>query len=296
MIMKDETTHQVKQAQAGDKEAFAWLVRHFQDRAVGYATAILGDLHHAQDAVQEAFLEAHRSLPDLRSPRAFPAWFRKIVHKYCDRQIRGQYVVTVPLESAYNLCGLDCDPQLLVERREFRDDVHQAILSLPEGERAVVILFYMGQHSQQEIAYFQTLSVSTVKSRLYDARHRLRERMISMVENNLNESRPSRNEDFSTRVLLFTYKFSGMINAGQSIVRSLANIAADQTDPDLRDALTHVRLSVESGSTLSEAMAHHPLLFPGLYIQTIAAGEKADLRIALQHLAQSGPSRTDSQA
>ena len=49
----------VKHAQAGDIVAFATLVRRLQDMAMGYAHAILKDYHLAQDAAQEAFIEAH---------------------------------------------------------------------------------------------------------------------------------------------------------------------------------------------------------------------------------------------
>ena len=52
----------VKHAQVGDIVAFATLVRRFQDMAVGYGYSILGDFHLAQDAAQEAFLEAYVKL------------------------------------------------------------------------------------------------------------------------------------------------------------------------------------------------------------------------------------------
>ena len=65
----------VRSAQAGDELAFAELVRSHQDRAVAYATAILGDYHLAEDAAQEAFVDAYRELRSLsaRSVRAVPA-------------------------------------------------------------------------------------------------------------------------------------------------------------------------------------------------------------------------------
>ena len=69
----------------GDMDAYGQIARRFQDMAYGYAYSILGDFHLAEDAAQEAFLEAHRQLPKLREPSAFPGWFRRIVFKYCDR-------------------------------------------------------------------------------------------------------------------------------------------------------------------------------------------------------------------
>ena len=66
----------VLRAQGRDQEAYGQLVRRFQDMAYGYAYALLGDFHLAQDAAQEAFVEAYRCLPGLRNPEAFPGWLR----------------------------------------------------------------------------------------------------------------------------------------------------------------------------------------------------------------------------
>ena len=79
----------MRSAQAGDELAFAELVRSHQDRAVAYATAILGDYHLAEDAAQEAFVDAYRQLRSLRAPEAFGGWLRTIVFKHCDRLTRG---------------------------------------------------------------------------------------------------------------------------------------------------------------------------------------------------------------
>lgn len=92
--MQKNVEQSVCAAQQGEAKAFAALVHHFQDRAVGYVFGLLGDFHLAQDAAQDAFLEVHRTLADLREPAAFPAWFRKIVFKHCDRRLRRKRLAT----------------------------------------------------------------------------------------------------------------------------------------------------------------------------------------------------------
>jgi DNA-directed RNA polymerase specialized sigma24 family protein len=62
----------IRSAQNGNAEAYSQLVRRFQDMAYGYAYAILGDFHLAEDAAQEALIEAYRCLPGLQEPLAFP--------------------------------------------------------------------------------------------------------------------------------------------------------------------------------------------------------------------------------
>ena len=78
----------IMSAAAGDVCAFEQLVLRFQGMAVGYAFAILGDFHLAEDAAQEAFVEAYAKLASLREPRAFAGWLKRIVFKHCDRLTR----------------------------------------------------------------------------------------------------------------------------------------------------------------------------------------------------------------
>src|SRR5262245_8004952 len=89
----------VARARDGEADAFAVLVRRFQDMAVGYSYSILHDFQLAEDAAQEAFFEAYRTLSKLREPGAFAGWFRRIVFKQCDRITRRREIATVPLEA-----------------------------------------------------------------------------------------------------------------------------------------------------------------------------------------------------
>jgi DNA-directed RNA polymerase specialized sigma24 family protein len=89
----------VAKARRGDVQAFGAVVRRFQDMAVGYAYSILGDFHLAEDAAQDAFVQAYLNLSTLREVRAFPSWLRRIVFKQCNRITRRKRVATVPLEA-----------------------------------------------------------------------------------------------------------------------------------------------------------------------------------------------------
>ncbi len=199
--MRDmEAARWISRAQAGDAKAFDWIVRRFQDMAVAYAFSMLGDYQLAQDATQEAFVEVYRTLHSLRSLHGFATWLRKIVFKHCDRLIRGRHVSVVPLETAENVTSLNPTLEQIIERRELQEQVKQAIQGLPEGERLVIGLFYMGQYSHREIAEFLDISEILVKSRLYQGRSRLKERVLAMVENNFYENRPSRDDEFLGRV------------------------------------------------------------------------------------------------
>ena len=69
----------IKSATTGDDHAFAEIIRRFQDMAFGYAYTLVSDLNLAEDAVQEAFVEAYYNLRTLRNPAAFTGWLKRIV-------------------------------------------------------------------------------------------------------------------------------------------------------------------------------------------------------------------------
>ncbi|MYI60936.1 MAG: hypothetical protein F4105_04575, partial [Gemmatimonadetes bacterium] len=118
----------VKQAQSGDIAAFTALVRRFQDMAMGYAHAILHDYHQAQDAAQEAFIEAHAGLSTLEHPLAFPNWLRRIVFKHCNRMTRGKdSVKIVSTEVALELVAGGKSSAEIVEEDEMSKLLHEAL-------------------------------------------------------------------------------------------------------------------------------------------------------------------------
>ena len=211
-------------ARAEKSQAFGEIVHRFQDLAFACAFSVLGDFHLAQDAAQEAFLTAWRNLDQLRQPDAFPGWLKRVVLTQCSRLTRGKRLETVTLDSLHATDTLGplvqapgwssaADPCAVYEQTERRSAVLAAIRALPEHERIVTTLFYMGDYSQNEIATFLEVPVGTVKKRLFSARHRLRERMQDMVNvagvddelrDTLYARRPSRNEQFADTVALFT--------------------------------------------------------------------------------------------
>ena len=96
----DELAETFSRAQQGDKVAFGELVRRYQDLAVGYAYAVLGDFHHAEDAAQDAFVDAFKHIDQVYELRSFPAWLKKVVFKHCDRITRRKTLPTAPPATA----------------------------------------------------------------------------------------------------------------------------------------------------------------------------------------------------
>lgn len=192
-----------RRASDGERQrAFVALVVAFQDTAYGYALALLGDRGWAEDATQEAFLTAYHHLDELREPAAFPGWLRRIVHTHCRRLTRLKQLPTASLDPTADPPGTSADPAGNLDRDELQRAVRAAIHSLPERERTVVLLFYLGHYSQTEIATFLDLPLTTVKKRLQYARERLRADWLRDVSSALSSLRPSNGPSFVRRLRL----------------------------------------------------------------------------------------------
>jgi len=195
----DEFKTLVAAARTGDLTSYGEIVRRFQDLAYGYAYSLLNDFHLAEDAAQQAFVQAYRDLAKLREAEAFPGWLRRIVFTQCNRLTRGRRVSAGPLEPALHVPSSELGPPQHAESRELREAVLAALRSLPDNERTATTLFYIDGYSQKDIAEFLGLPVTTVNGRLRTSRERLRERMSDMVEEELKRTAPD--ERFSQNVI-----------------------------------------------------------------------------------------------
>lgn len=185
-------------AQQGDLAAFDVVVKQFQGMAVGYAYSILHDFQLAEDAAQEAFIQAYVDREMLREPQAFPAWLRKLIFKQCDRITRKKKVSTMPLDDTVGLQDTSPTPLEAVEQQETQKVVLSAVDTLPEDQQIATMLYYIDGYSLSEVGEFLDVPAHTVKSRLHCARAKLRNKMIGLVEETLKQNAPG--ENFHNRI------------------------------------------------------------------------------------------------
>jgi RNA polymerase sigma factor (sigma-70 family) len=202
----------IRRAREGDLEAFAEITRRFQHMAYGYALSILRDLGQAEDVVQEAFVAAWFGLARLEDPAAFPGWLRGIVRHQAHRVLRRKRLEqALPLSEAHGVAAEAPEPEGRIERGRRTGSVLAAITELPEPLREVVTLFYVHECSQQDIATFLGLPVTTVNNRLHVARARLKRRVIALVKDTLaSHALP---DDFAARIGRIVRAREGVIEA-----------------------------------------------------------------------------------
>jgi RNA polymerase sigma-70 factor (ECF subfamily) len=167
------TAQLVTQAQSGDPNAFAELVRRYERAVVVTAWGVLGDFHAAQDAGQEAFLIAYRNLNQLRAPAAFSSWMLRITRLEALRIARRLTQAASDVDSLPPAEATDSP-----EWAEAYGGAVSAIARLPDQERTVVVLRYLDGHSVGQIADMTGRPVGTVTKQLSRGVGRLRKWLV----------------------------------------------------------------------------------------------------------------------
>jgi len=176
-------------AMAGGPEAFAPVVERYQDAVFGIALTRLRNFHEAEDVAQEVFVTAFERLGGLKDPTRLGAWLRSVtIHHSIDRLRRRDQAT--PVEAGQvRVANVEC-PQVELERQELRDQVMAAIGRLSKTQRETTALFYINGYSIADVAAIQEVPAGTIKCRLHDARAKLKEDMIGMVEDVLKSEAP----------------------------------------------------------------------------------------------------------
>ncbi len=167
----DDDRNLVARCLHGDEDAFAELFRRHEGRALRLAYALLGDRAAAEDAKQEGFLAAFRTLPKMHDDVAFSSWLHRNVVWAARMQSRRAHWRR---EFAGHTCGLETGHDEF-EQQERRATAVAALQSLPTSAREAVILRFYLDLSEAEIARLLGCRPGTVKSRISRALRQLRE-------------------------------------------------------------------------------------------------------------------------
>ncbi|GGS87732.1 RNA polymerase sigma factor SigM [Streptomyces chromofuscus] len=162
---------------AGDRDAFAELVRRHRDRLWAVALRTLGDREEAADAVQDALVSAYRAAHTFRGQSAVTTWLHRITVNAClDRARKAASRKTSPVDDTERLEQL-LEPHESASAPAERNDLHRQLLealgTLPPDQRAALVLVDMQGYPVAEAARFLDVPTGTVKSRCARGRARL---------------------------------------------------------------------------------------------------------------------------
>ncbi len=188
--MKKQDVQLIQRILDGDQKAFTAIVEKYQKGIHTLAWQKTGDFHIAQEITQDTFLKAYQQLSTLKNRKLFCGWLYVIATNLCNDWLRKKRLPIQSLETvdtkevdqvAYtNYIEEQTEEDANESRREL---IGNLLKKLPESERTVMSLHYLGEMSCESIGEFLGVSQNTVKSRLSRARNRLKKEESMLREN-----------------------------------------------------------------------------------------------------------------
>ena len=194
---REDDVRLIRKILSGDDEAFNALVQKYQKSVHTVVWRKIGDFHYAEEITQDTFLQVYKKLSTLKDPNRFAEWLYAIANRLCISWMRKRKPTMQSLEdtSVKTIANVTYEHYVLKQREleasEHRYEIIQKLLAkLPENERTVMTLHYLGEMTTKEIGEFLGVSVNTIVSRLYRARKRLQEKeeFIQMSSNNQQQN------------------------------------------------------------------------------------------------------------
>jgi RNA polymerase sigma-70 factor (ECF subfamily) len=172
----------VERCRHGDAAAFTELVVRYQRPVYNAAWWVLKSADDAADVAQDVFLKVAERLDDYDPQHRFFSWIYRIaVNESLDRLRRGGR--ESPLDEAFEIeDGAGADPESLASASEESRRLDRALQTLSSTDRAVITLRHYAELSYRDIAQTLDIDEKTVKSRLFDARARLKDRLADLRE------------------------------------------------------------------------------------------------------------------
>ncbi len=172
--------------------AFDQLVHLYERRIYNFALRLSSNPDDAEDITQEVFIRVYNAIGNFRGDSHFSTWVFRIAHNvFLDMRKK---VKAHPQTSLQEVVELDESevtrqvedtgprPDQLAESSELHDILQQAIDSLPDYQKTMVILYHTQNKSYEEIAEIMNLPIGTVKSRLNRARIALKSKLVPLRE------------------------------------------------------------------------------------------------------------------
>jgi RNA polymerase sigma-70 factor (ECF subfamily) len=176
-------SHWLEKARQGDEEAFARIIERYQVPVYNLCHRMLSDPYEAEDAAQETFLKAYRSLRRYDVKKKFINWVLTIASNHCVDRLRKRRLNLVSFDDMVPgslPAEKNAGPEAKLVKQEDQEAVQVLLRRLGPQDRAAIVLKYWYDMSYEEIAETLSLTVSAVKSRLHRARREMAENWNSL--------------------------------------------------------------------------------------------------------------------
>jgi RNA polymerase sigma-70 factor, ECF subfamily len=178
----------IQEIRAGKTEHFEYFVRQYQKKITRIAYRFLRDTGEADCAAQESFLRAYQNLDDFREGSTFETWLTRICINWCKDRLKRRRLVfyfhQAPAREDEESDGVQQvaahpapSPERRAAGREIRERLREAIDDLSPRQRSIFVMKHFEEMSIPEIAETTGLDPGTIKSHLFRAAHKIRERL-----------------------------------------------------------------------------------------------------------------------
>lgn len=172
-IQDDGDAAIVRRVLAGDTAAYAVLVARYRAQFGRYAARMLGNREDAEEALQDAFIRAFRSIERCDDPERFGSWLFRILANRCRTfgTRRGRREKTFVRDEVALLDAAEDHP---AERAAWQEEIQRALMSLESEQREAFLLKHVEDLGYEEMAELTGVGVSALKMRVKRACERLR--------------------------------------------------------------------------------------------------------------------------
>ena len=172
----------VRASQAGDRDAFGQLARHFETTVFAIVFKRLRNRSEATEVTQDVFIQAMRKIEQLREPERFAGWIRQIaVRLAINRAVRRPSETLAAPESFAGLADRPDSPLDTLLAGERATQLRGGLDKLKDLDRKTLIAFYFEGRSLKEMSDEFDSPIGTIKRRLHTARNRLRDELGELI-------------------------------------------------------------------------------------------------------------------
>lgn len=162
----------VEKAIDGDKEAFSELIRENKLSLYKVAKGILSREEDVEDAISNCILNAYKAIGKLKSKEYFKTWLIRILINECNNIIKKESKITYIND--YEIVNKNTNNNSYNDEYE-NIDLDNALKLLDKEHREIIVLFYYDDLKQKEIAKILDINETTVRTRIFRAKEKLRE-------------------------------------------------------------------------------------------------------------------------
>jgi len=183
----------IQRVASKDQSAFKELVEHYQNLVLNTCLNLIGSREGAEDVAQEVFFRLYRSAKKFRHKSKLSTWIYRIAvnlslnfirdnRRFGGLQSLDPFLEKEPEMEALHLPSNSKSPEALLEEKERKKLIREALGSLPEKQKVAFVLHKMEGFSSQEIAEILEVSLSSVEARIHRAKISLQKKLIPLLK------------------------------------------------------------------------------------------------------------------